>query len=245
MKFTRINSHTVNCIITADDMDEQGLSVEDFFQKKEETMEFLREVIARAAEEVDYAPSSAFLPMQIAVLPDQSVSLTLSENPNAAIADMLKGLADRLRQFLEDVTGEKISSGTDAEKGQHIDERVGAEQEAAHATLLPMLRYADYVFSFDSLGDVTRFAQTLGGIPAVNSALYKEASSGRYYLYFTPAQGAVFADDPQTADAFAALFIRANEYGRFETVEKRFVLHMTETFDRIIAEDAIGHLGNL
>ncbi|MBR5970132.1 MAG: adaptor protein MecA, partial [Lachnospiraceae bacterium] len=35
MKFTRINSHTVNCIITADDMDEQGLTIEDFFQKKE------------------------------------------------------------------------------------------------------------------------------------------------------------------------------------------------------------------
>ncbi|MBQ6735854.1 MAG: adaptor protein MecA [Lachnospiraceae bacterium] len=244
MRFTRINSHTVNCIITADDMDEQGLTVEDFFQKKEETMEFLREVIARAAEEVDYSPTSAFLPMQITVLPDQSVSLTLSENPNAAIADMLKGLADRLRKFLEDVTGESMN-GADAGKGQHIDARIGEEEAAAHATLLPMLRYADYVFSFDSLGDVTRFAQTLGGIPPVGSTLYKDPGTGRYYLYFTPAKGSVFADDPETADAFAALFIRANEYGRFETVEKRFVLHMTETFDRIIAEDALGHLKNL
>ena len=244
MKFTRINSHTVNCIITADDMDEQGLTIEDFFQKKEETMDFLREVIARAAEEVDYSPSSAFLPMQITVLPDQSVSLTLSENPNAAIADMLKGLADRLRKFLEDVTGEALAAGEDG-KGAQIDVRIGEEEAAAHATLLPMLQYGDYVFSFDSLGDVTRFSRTLGDIPPVNSALYKDMSTGRYYLYFTPAKGLVFADDPETADSFAALFIRANEYGRFETVEKRFVLHMTETFDRIIPEDAVGHLKNL
>ena len=31
MKFTRVNKDTVNCIITEDDMDEQGLRLEDLF----------------------------------------------------------------------------------------------------------------------------------------------------------------------------------------------------------------------
>ena len=53
MKFTRINKDTVNCIITEDDLDEQGIKLEDLFERKKEAMDFLHEVVERASEEVD------------------------------------------------------------------------------------------------------------------------------------------------------------------------------------------------
>ena len=242
MKFTRINDHTVNCIITADDMDEQGLSIEDLFQKGDEAREFLQEIILRATQEVGYQPTSAFMPMQIAVLPDQSISVTLSENPGAAIADMLRGLADRLRQFLEDVTGEPFDG--EAARGTQVDVRVG-EQEQLQSSLLPILRYAEYVFSFDSLGTVSRFAKTVAGMPPVTSSLYKDEAESVFYLHLTPAAGTTFADDPALANAYAAAFIRANEYGSFVTVEHRFVLHMQENMATIIENDALERLAAL
>ena len=108
MKFTRVNKDTVNCIITEDDMDEQGLRLEDLFDKSQEAMDFLHEVMEKAAVEVDYKPQGAFTPMQITVLPDHSISLTLSENTDGAFADMLKNLTEKAglrfpKNFLEEL----------------------------------------------------------------------------------------------------------------------------------------------
>lgn len=108
MKFTRVNKDTVNCIITEDDMDEQGLKLEDLFQKSKEAMDFLHDVMEKAVEEVDYKPAGDFTPMQITVLPDHSISLTLSENLEGAFADMLKNLTEKAglklpKNFLEEL----------------------------------------------------------------------------------------------------------------------------------------------
>ena len=108
MKFTRVNKDTVNCIITEDDMDEQGLKLEDLFQKSKEAMDFLHDVMEKAVEEVDYKPAGDFTPMQITVLPDHSISLTLSENLDGAFADMLKNLTEKAglklpKNFLEEL----------------------------------------------------------------------------------------------------------------------------------------------
>ncbi len=108
MKFTRVNKDTVNCIITEDDMDEQGLKLEDLFDKSKEAMDFLHEIMEKAVEEVDYKPSGAFTPMQITVLPDHSISLTLSENADEAFADMLKNITEKAglrlpKNFLEEL----------------------------------------------------------------------------------------------------------------------------------------------
>ena len=108
MKFTRVNKDTINCIITEDDMDEQGLKLEDLFEKSQEAMNFLHGVMERAAEEVDYKPTGAYTPMQITVLPDHSISLTLSENTDEAFAEMLKNLTDKAglrfpKNFLEEL----------------------------------------------------------------------------------------------------------------------------------------------
>ena len=90
MEFKRINKDTITCIITEDDMFEQGIKLEDLFEKKKEAMDFLHEVMKKAEEEVDYKPTGAFMPLQITVLPDHSISLTLTENASASFGEILK-----------------------------------------------------------------------------------------------------------------------------------------------------------
>ena len=108
MEFKRINKDTVTCIITEDDMFEQGIKLEDLFEKKKEAMEFLHEVMKKAEEEVDYKPTGSFMPMQITVLPDHSISLTLSENASSSFGEILKNLTEKAgikipKKVLEDI----------------------------------------------------------------------------------------------------------------------------------------------
>ncbi|WP_026654794.1 MULTISPECIES: adaptor protein MecA [Butyrivibrio] len=108
MEFKRINKDTVNCIITEDDMDEQGIKLEDLFEKKKEALDFLHDVMLKAQEEVDYKPTGSFMPLQITVLPDHSISLTLSENASASFGEILRNLTEKAgvnipKNVLEDI----------------------------------------------------------------------------------------------------------------------------------------------
>lgn len=114
MEFKRINKDTVTCIITEDDMDEQGIKLEDLFEKKKEAMDFLHEVMRKAEEEVDYKPTGSFMPMQITVLPDHSISLTLSENASASFGEILRNLTDK--------AGIKIPKKVLEDLGDSVDE---------------------------------------------------------------------------------------------------------------------------
>ncbi len=108
MEFRRINKDTITCIITEDDMDEQGIKLEDLFEKKKEAMDFLHDIMKKAEEEVDYKPTGSFMPLQITVLPDHSISLTLSENASASISEIIKNLTEKAgiklpKKVLEDL----------------------------------------------------------------------------------------------------------------------------------------------
>lgn len=248
MRFTRINENTVNCIITAEDMDEQGLSIEDLFRKKEEAMAFLREIIAKAAEEVDYRPTGSYLPMQMTVLPDQSISLTLSEDAGNTLAEVLRSLADRLRAFLEDIAALRGDAEDAAEQAQTGDRTPENSDEARLKDIVSKLRNHEFVFSFDSLRTVIRLAKSVSVPVPVRSSLYKDTGRDVYYLLLTPfaAEGVIVdigEDNPDIARA--TLYLHANDYGTFETVEKRFILHMQENMDCIIAGEALERLAEL
>ncbi len=122
MEFKRINKDTVTCIITEDDMFEQGIKLEDLFEKKKEAMDFLHEVMKKAEEEVDYKPTGSFMPLQITVLPDHSVSLTLSENASASFNEILKNLTDKAGIKLPKKVLEDIGDSVDEERLSRLNE---------------------------------------------------------------------------------------------------------------------------
>ncbi len=129
MEFKRINKDTVTCIITEDDMDEQGIKLEDLFEKKKEAMDFLHEVMRRAEEEVDYKPTGSFMPLQITVLPDHSISLTLSENASASFGEILKNITEKAGIKLPKKVLEDIGDSVDEERLGRLNEYLKSLKE--------------------------------------------------------------------------------------------------------------------
>ena len=116
MEFKRINKDTVNCIITEDDMEEQGIKIEDLFERKKEAMDFLHDVMRKAQEEVDYKPTGTFMPMQITVLQDHSISLMLSENAQASFSELLRSLTEKAGIKIPKTVLEDIGDSVDEER---------------------------------------------------------------------------------------------------------------------------------
>ena len=88
MKFRRVNNNTINCIISKEDLQKNGLHANDLFERKEEALTFIKSVLLRAAREQNMRLTPEYTSMQITILPDQGISLTLSvgEGAESAIA---------------------------------------------------------------------------------------------------------------------------------------------------------------
>lgn len=96
MIFRRIDSKTVNCIITPQDMENHGIRLNDLFERKEQAMEFLHMIVGEAQRRVNFKPDGAVTSMQMTVLPDHSVSLTLSEQSGTQFRILLKKIQQKL-----------------------------------------------------------------------------------------------------------------------------------------------------
>ena len=81
MKFRKINERTINCIITQDDLKKHGIDLDDLFDRKKNAVEFIKAIIAKAARSVNFNMKNEYTSMRLSVLPDQSVSLTISQDP--------------------------------------------------------------------------------------------------------------------------------------------------------------------
>lgn len=81
MKIRRINDTTINCIITQEDLKEKGINLSDLFDRKKEAVAFIREIVAKAVKSANFASQSEYTSMRLSILPDQSVSLTISQDP--------------------------------------------------------------------------------------------------------------------------------------------------------------------
>ena len=81
MKIRKINDTTVNCIITQEDMKKHGIHIDDFFDRKKNAVEFIRGIILKAVNSAELNIKSSYTAMKISVLPDKSVSLTISQDP--------------------------------------------------------------------------------------------------------------------------------------------------------------------
>ncbi len=98
MIIRRVNDTTINCIITQEDLQERGIGIDDLFDKKKEAVEYIRSVIAQAARKENFDVGAEFTTMRLSILPDSSVSLTLSQDPgeHRAIRDAVHNVVSEV-----------------------------------------------------------------------------------------------------------------------------------------------------
>lgn len=115
MRIKRISTDTVRCLITEDELRENGLEVSDFLSNDGRTEEFLRMVMSRAEEEVGFKMHGGPMTVQVAVLPEHTMALTFSEKQPGNFMELLEGLKAAMSQLGEavDEVGKKTPKPAD------------------------------------------------------------------------------------------------------------------------------------
>lgn len=261
MEFIRVNDHMIKCLISEADMDQYDISIEDFFSRSENAMEFLHEIVKQAEQEVDYRPEGPLTSLQIAPIPDKGIAIFLTEKPQIDLKTILQSLKkgagieipddimDKLEQstpkeqaeffgrFMENVHKEVEKNMT---QGNSVEPKADDAKElykgkGREKNILSSLQTPSNlerkIFAFDNVTDVLRYAEVVEMPGDVGSSLYKNQDHGTYYLIVERRHVSV--------ETLAGVYLTAYEYGHFVSEKEEHIHFIKEHCECVIKRNAI------
>ena len=169
MRFKRISTDTVRCIVSQDELMENGLDMDDFMSNSGRTEEFLRKMLTQAEQEVGFRVQGGPLTIQVAALPENKLALTFSEKQAGSnFMELLEGLRSAMSNLSDAVN----------EKAQDIQEKKESEEQAAGQDA--------YLLEFHGMEDLGAFcmnvSQDVEAESGLDSSLYYLEDEGIYAL---------------------------------------------------------------
>lgn len=212
MKYKKINEATVQCIITAEDMVEYGLTLADIFERNEKGEGFLRDIIERAHEEIGYQINGENIAMQITPLRDKGLVVTFTDETPMGFKDILQHLRDVLQGVSEEVSRQ--------------------EQEAAAREQEEVFDENRRMFVFASLHQIMQYTASIPSSLSVKSHLYKEGEV--YYL--------VLEKNRLSHKTFNKISAQGVEFGNLIAVSEERMQYLNEHGECLIADRAVSRL---
>ena len=242
MKIERIDDKTVKCFISNEELEEFDITYKDFITRSEKAKEVVEEIIEQAIEEVGYKPPQFAMDMQIMMMPEKGMVLTLSEKTpddiknNPALMEYLK----EMRKTLEEHFGGMIEThnglpGSTGSAGGNAGLQVGGvgspagENDAKNAEN----KQPDFaVFKMNSLRDLSDYARILPKNLRVESCLYVD--KGEYYLFLQKGHASY--------KRYSRACVQALEYGVLFGATEDKIVYLDEHAECLIPEKAIAKL---
>ncbi len=158
MKFSRVNDHTIHCIISKEELEGNGLTLEDIIGRKVDAMQYLHRVVLEAARQEHLKMNTGFTSMQVQARTDGSVILTISnDNPEEPAAE---DPMQALREAIETVLSSK-------ERGKSETKESSKPRQ--------------YCYRFYALADAAACCRRLPQLARMNTSLW-HAKNGDYHM---------------------------------------------------------------
>lgn len=233
MKIERIDDKTVKCFVSNEELEEFDISYQDFLTRSEKAKEMVEQIVAQAVEEVGYKPPEFALDMQIMMMPEKGMVLTLSEKTpeelekNPKLMEYLK----EMRKTLEEHFGKGLEGlpalPVELPGGNGI-EKNSAKEQPKEMTQIPDFA----IFKMTTLRDLSDYARILPKNLRVDSCLYLD--KGEYYLLLQKGHASY--------KRYSRACIQALEYGVLFGATEEKQVYLDEHAECLIPEKAIGKL---
>ena len=218
MRFERIDDKTVKCFISNEELEEFDITYKDFILRSEKAKEVVEEIIEQAVEEVGYKPPEFAMDMQIMMLPEKGLVITLSERSpedlkkNPMFKEYLKEMQKTLEEHFGDIA--EIAKGG----------------KKAAATAPVQNDKPDFaIFEFATIRDLCEYAEMLPRNLRINSRLYKAKDT--YYLFMQKGNASY--------QRYSRACVQALEYGTLYGATEEKLTYLQEHGECIIEEKAL------
>lgn len=167
MKFIKLKSGAVRCILSSEDMKEYGLEIKDFMEQNEQATEFMHTLIERAAEETGYVAKTGMITLKVMQMSDDRISITISEPGmedllNSNFADKMESLFRKLTE-MEQLKNAVSSDTNKIPQDENFVNKIFGKKK-------------QNVLAFESLDLISEYAKSILYGRPINSYLYKKDS---------------------------------------------------------------------
>lgn len=243
MIIKRINDNTISCTITAEDLRANGFELDDFFDRKKEAVEFIRQTVAQIANSENFDLQGELTTMRVSVLPDHSLNLLITRETSS------EGVAREVRRIARSIFDSVASKAAEKASKKEADQEENSSENLMKSLLSDISEHSgksadgeqqdkkspavadEFMFSFFSVRDAMNCCRVFAGAGPVESSLYYLREDDTYFLIIRRTQ--------DTPEGFEKCVLSANEFGELVTSEKQYIAFVTEHGMCIAAEHAI------
>ena len=242
MKIRRINENTISCIITPEDLRENGFRIDDFFDRKKEAVDFIRQAVVKAARSENFKLEGELTTMRISILPDHSLSLLITrEDSREGALQEVRRIAKSIFESMAEKAAQEQEDTDSAEADQNPSESLmkallsgDGEETADSGSGEEQVRSdvaEEYMFSFYSVRDAMDCCRVFADVGPLESSLYYLKEDETYFL--------ILRRTEQTPASFARNILSANEFGEMVTSQEQCLSFVMEHGIPIVKGNAV------
>ena len=228
MKFEKMENGSLRCTLTQEDLEQNGVELEDFFSNTANAREFLEKLIRIAEDEVGYTTNGNMMSIQAAIMSEDEIVLTFSDSQVSG------------SEIIEHIKNMFHSSQKEAEPAQ-IDVKEDILSEAGGKSKDTQSEAtcdgSVYLLTFASFPSVRNFCRILPQNHLTDSRLYYLNQKKQYFLW---------ADLNNSTKGYVYEFVAASmEYANGIEKDSARSSFLEEHADVIIKEHALEKLAQL
>ncbi len=161
MEFSRDEKNRIRCVITEEEIEELGYTVDEIISNGERTQEFMNRIFDMAEEELQTKFEMGIKTVRADFLSDHTLSLTFSEHPSSE--GMLEHIKDIVNGLINSIPQQKWDE-IKAKKGIGLKESLDEKKKEALKDEQPRIIV---LFAFEEMDVLMRFAKqvTLERLP--------------------------------------------------------------------------------
>ena len=169
MEFSREGNNIIRCVISEEEIEELGYTIEDIISNGRRTQQFMNQIFDLAEQELDTKFELGIKSVRADILPDHTISLTFSEQPGTeGVMDHLKDIVNGLLGSVPKQKWDEFKAMSDKIEKEKLDKVDG---EAPRVVVL---------FAFEDLDTLMRYAKQVKVENIPFNQLYK--FDGIYFL---------------------------------------------------------------
>ena len=122
MEFSRVGEHTIRCVISEQEIEEMGYSLEDLMTNSEKSQTFMNQIFDMAEQEFQMNFDLGIRTVRADFLPDHNISLTFSEHQgSSAMLDHLKDIVNNMLSSIPEQCQENLKMEAQKNEKMQID----------------------------------------------------------------------------------------------------------------------------
>ena len=242
MEFKRIDDTKFQCLLDEEDLEDNNISLDDFFRNDTAKIHGLLDVILEEAQKnIGVIFDGGVMSLQLAPQPNHSILLTISSGHDE-FSDMIKQAGQRAAQLMSSLKEES-----------NIIKRENVDESIKSASFMPMDKLDDiqkntpkkpeknqgsknnnteiFVYRFDSMTEAEEFAVHCPKTWGVRSSLYKADNEKEIYMTIERTRC--------VQDKFQYICGLLTEYGEYISSKKETTAYIREHYSLLIENNAI------